>query len=202
MFYFISDTHFGHSNIIRYCKRPFIKDGDLTLNGGWVSSDIAIQRMKEMDETIIKNWNERVKKEDTVFFLGDFALSKSSEAPEGRKDAFNYYRNQLNGDIIFIKGNHDGNNRCNSIIESINIQHGGKRIHLTHNPKFAKEEFYWNFCGHTHGSEGVCKRINKKSTIIDLSVDCWNYRPVEINEINQVFSDWCRKGYKNKNEVD
>jgi calcineurin-like phosphoesterase family protein len=179
MYYFISDTHFGHENIIKYCKRPF-------------------KNAKEMDETIIKNWNSKVTDKDIVFFLGDFCLTKSSEAPNSRKDAFEYYRNQLKGDIIFFKGNHDGNNKCKSIIESIVIQHGGKRIYLTHDPKWAKDDFYWNFCGHTHGNQGTFRRLGKKATIIDLSVDCWNYTPVNINEINQTYSDWCKKGHKNE----
>lgn len=196
MYYFISDCHFGHANIIRYCKRPFLKEGDLDNNGGWVSEYIAVQRTKEMDETIIRNWNERIKEDDIVFFLGDFCLSKSSEAPDSRKDAFDYYRSQLNGDIIFFKGNHDGNNKCKSVIESMVIQHGGKRIYLTHNPKFAKEDFHWNFCGHTHGNQGTFKKLGKKSVIIDLSVDCWEFRPVDINEINQSYSEWCKRGCK------
>jgi len=53
--WFISDTHFSHSNIIRYTGRPF-------------------QSVKEMDERLIENWNALVKSQDTVFFLGDFGL--------------------------------------------------------------------------------------------------------------------------------
>jgi calcineurin-like phosphoesterase family protein len=174
MHFFISDTHLGHENIIKYCNRPF-------------------KSLQEMDETIIANWNNKIKKGDIVFFLGDFCLTKSSEAPNSIKRASDYYRSQLNGDIIFLKGNHDKNNQCKSIIESIIINHGGKRIYLTHNPKFAKKEFEWNFTGHCHGNFGTFRKLEDKSTIIDLSVDCWNYTPVNINEINEAYSDWKRK---------
>jgi len=177
--WFCSDFHFGHEKIIEYCKRPF-------------------ENLKQMDSILVKNFNERVDENDLCFFLGDFCLSKSSEAITAPKDAFNYYRNQLKcKNIIFFRGNHDGNNKCKSIIESIVIQHGGKRIYLTHNPKFAKEDFHWNFCGHTHGNQGTFKKLGRKSVIIDLSVDCWNFTPVDINEINQAYSDWCRGGHKN-----
>jgi len=173
MYYFVSDTHFGHANIIEYCKRPF-------------------KSVDEMDKFMIKKWNERVNEEDTIFHLGDFCLSKSSEAPNAPKDAFLHYREKLHGNIIFLKGNHDGNNKQKSIVESIVIDFGGKRIYMTHNPKFAKEEFNLNFCGHVH-EKWQFQKLEKKSTIVNLSVENWNYQPVTINEIFQALADWKRK---------
>ena len=75
MIWFISDSHFGHSAIVLYCGRPF-KNSD------------------EMDETIIRNWNQIVKPEDTVCHLGDFSLSRSEKYQE--------YIDALNGKIILI----------------------------------------------------------------------------------------------------
>ena len=80
MIYFISDTHFHHSNIIKYCNIPF-KD------------------INEMNETIISNWNSIITKDDVLYHLGDFCLSNDDEI----KNIFN----RLNGNKILIRGNHD-----------------------------------------------------------------------------------------------
>lgn len=47
--------HFNHSNIIKYCDRPFISSEDQT-------------------NKLIENWNTVVKDEDDIFVLGDFFL--------------------------------------------------------------------------------------------------------------------------------
>jgi len=60
-----------------------------------------------MNEEIIRRWNERVKPEDTVFFLGDFCFKSGSDRGEGEPVKAQEYIKQLNGNIIFIKGNHD-----------------------------------------------------------------------------------------------
>ena len=51
----ISDTHFFHENIGRYCNRP-----------------------ENWQELIIKNWNDLVTPDETILHLGDFALGKKS----------------------------------------------------------------------------------------------------------------------------
>ena len=52
MIYFIADPHFGHENILKLCDRPF-------------------SSVEEMDELLIRRWNETVSDEDTVYLLGD-----------------------------------------------------------------------------------------------------------------------------------
>lgn len=79
MNFFTSDEHYGHKNIIKFCKRPF-------------------DSVEEMDSNIINNHNSVVTDDDIVYHLGDFTL-KGLPAKE--------YIKQLNGKHIFIQGNHD-----------------------------------------------------------------------------------------------
>ena len=81
--FFTSDTHFNHTNIIRFCSRPF-KD------------------VEHMNETLIANWNRVVGPDNIVFHLGDFCLGGSAEWTKILK--------RLNGKIYLIAGNHDMKN--------------------------------------------------------------------------------------------
>ena len=58
--FFTSDTHFYHSNIIRFCNRPFAN-------------------VEQMNESMIRNWNSVVGQDDEVFHLEDFCLGGSAE---------------------------------------------------------------------------------------------------------------------------
>jgi calcineurin-like phosphoesterase family protein len=77
--YFIADTHFGHKNIIEYENRPF-------------------QSVNEMDQTIIANWNQKVKKREKVYLLGDFAFANKARLIDAAS---------MNGYKIIVLGNHD-----------------------------------------------------------------------------------------------
>jgi calcineurin-like phosphoesterase family protein len=78
--WFISDTHFGHRNILKYSNRPF-------------------SSIKEMNEVMIQNWNRCVKAEDEIWHLGDFAFGSISFTKQ--------ILQSLNGKINLVYGNHD-----------------------------------------------------------------------------------------------
>jgi calcineurin-like phosphoesterase family protein len=81
MDWFVSDTHFNHANIIKHCKRPF-------------------SSVEEMNETLLKNINDRVKPGDRLFHLGDFAYKNSR--------GVQYYLDRINcKNIYLVRGNHD-----------------------------------------------------------------------------------------------
>lgn len=142
MNYYISDTHFGHQNIIRYDNRPF-------------------HSVEEMDEALIQKWNSVVCKEDTVYIIGDFSWYKEEKTLE--------VLDRLNGHKILIKGNHDRispkvakkfDKRC----DYLEINDGKERIVMSHYPMP-----FWNgqfrdtihLFGHVHNSHqhNYCENI-------------------------------------------
>ena len=175
--WFTSDTHLGHANIIRYCNRPF-------------------KNVDEMNETIVKNWNERVKPEDLVYFAGDFCFRNSpgGKAGEGEVHKADYYRKQLNGDIVFIKGNHDRNNSLKTNIERVIIRYGGHKICLVHNPIHIDFSYSFNFVGHVHEKWKFKKMkfASDQTNVVNVGVDVWNFRPVNFEEIMRGFKQWTR----------
>lgn len=80
MNYYIADTHFGHSAILRFDHRPF--------------ADV-----QQMEEVIVMNWNASVRPSDTIYILGDFCW--------GKKDEWLRILRKLMGNKVLIKGNHD-----------------------------------------------------------------------------------------------
>ena len=80
MIYFTSDLHFYHKNINKYAKRP-------------------LDSVEEMNEKLIKNWNNRIKSEDEVYILGDFTMKGTEYAAD--------ILSKLKGKKYLIKGNHD-----------------------------------------------------------------------------------------------
>jgi calcineurin-like phosphoesterase family protein len=78
--WFTADTHFGHTNIIKYADRPF-------------------DSVDSMRAELVRRWNDRVAADDRVLVLGDFAL--------GRIDETLKVLEELNGSKDLIVGNHD-----------------------------------------------------------------------------------------------
>ena len=165
--WFTSDFHFGHFNIIEYCNRPF-KD------------------VEHMNRELIRRHNERVKPEDTVYFLGDFCFKNTSggKSGEGMTHPAEYYMDQLNGNFVCIRGNHDNNNSLNTKLKHAVIELGGRDIYLVHRPEEACRDYELNLVGHVHGA-WKSQLLNgwNGSTMVNVGVDVWDYYPISIQEI-------------------
>lgn len=167
MIYFISDTHFSHSNIIKYCNRPF-------------------DNIDKMNKTIIENWNKVVKDNDIVYHLGDFARYNNELKALTRK---------LNGKIYLLKGNHDReivafyNNAGLEIIPTQTRMDEYKLI-LSHRPLMDSQipKGYVNIHGHIH-NKLIQNELDEKLYSIDkhinVSVDVIDFKPISINELKK-----------------
>ena len=80
-----SDTHFGHAGVCR-----FLRNDGVTKLRPWDTPE-------EMDEEMVKRWNERVRPKDKVYHLGDVVINRKALDIMSR----------LNGDKVLIRGNHD-----------------------------------------------------------------------------------------------
>ena len=142
-----------------------------------------------MNETIIKRHNERVAPDDTVFFLGDFCFSHNGNGKDGEgttKKAPEYIK-RLNGHFIFISGNHDKGNGLRTCIQGVFINLGGEEIWLTHQPAHASDRFRLNLVGHVHGKWK--RMVMENYVMVNVCVDVWDYRPVDIQEIMKYVKD-------------
>ena len=164
--YIISDTHFNHSNIIKYCNRPF-KD------------------VNDMNESIINNWNSIVKKEDIVYHLGDFFLGSKFEL----KDIVS----RLNGQIYLIKGNHDRLTTKSYEDSGIIVLKGAPiildeyKVMLSHKPlpDSMIKAGYINVHGHIHDKrlEDIYDDSFSKFKHINVSCDVCDYRPILMEDL-------------------
>lgn len=179
MRYFTSDTHYSHSNIIKYCNRPFKDAG-------------------EMNRVIIENWNNLVKPEDTVYHLGDVAFA----SPEVTKNIVS----NLNGYKILILGNHDRSGHkmkewgFQEVHQSLQIElEGGIKANLSHYPyrgsilddpyykvkfdsKNLKDDGRLLLNGHVHVA-WKSRPGKYKNQMINVGVDQWFYKPVSEQDL-------------------
>lgn len=163
--FFTSDTHFGHANIIKYCNRPF-------------------NSVEEMDERLIDNWNSVVNKNDTIYHLGDVSFNFKK---------FVNIVSRLNGNKILIRGNHDEymkpihENYFDRVFSYKEIKFNQRKIVLFHYPISdwnGKFHGSVHLHGHTHGNQiSHGTDIGVIENRIDIGVDCFNYTPVNIEEI-------------------
>ncbi len=172
MNWLISDTHFSHKNIIKYCNRPF--------------KSIIV-----MNETIINNINRDVGKNDILWHLGDWAYGR-----ETNKETIVQIRKEIRCEnIILILGNHDKLIKSAQYLRAlfsavipcfIGFIEGHSFI-LTHWPMDREENLLirsatkeWlryhstSIClhGHTHN--------NSNATKWNMCVENNNYKPVKL----------------------
>ncbi len=159
--FFTSDQHFGHSSIIEMCDRPYLSSAD-------------------MDEAMITLWNDRVRKSDVVYHLGDFALKSTAERCA---EIFG----RLNGVKHLIVGNHDKLKVrdlpwASPPLDRLFLRHPRERLPLVldHYALRTWPGLHYgavHLHGHSHGNLPGFGRS------LDVGVDVWDYCPVTLEEI-------------------
>ena len=177
--FFTSDHHFSHSAIIKYTDRPFVD-------------------VDEMDQELIKRWNEVVGPNDSVFHLGDFVL--------GGPDKASQYFAELNGQIHAL-ANHWHHDKkwlpanvgpCSEyvsksghrviilppmvVLELKEYRAGqyNKPLVLCHYQLMRWDRRHygsWHLFGHSHG------KVRGEGLSFDCGVDTQNFTPIPLHKV-------------------
>lgn len=161
----ISDTHFGHKNILNFKK----EDGENLR---------SFSSMEEMDEIMVTNWNSVVKPDDKVYHIGDIAFNN-----------FTYIQsifNRLNGRKVLIKGNHDNwfkLSQYSQLFYDIRAYHVLDNILLAHIPihPLSLERWRGQVHGHLHSSSVPDPKY------FNVSVERINYTPINFHDVRKYF---------------
>jgi calcineurin-like phosphoesterase family protein len=176
-----SDTHFGHVNICKFTNY----DGSPVRP--WDS-------VEEMDEEMVKRWNETVGPKDKVYHLGDVVINRKALATLDR----------LNGDKVLIKGNHDIFPLKDYVkyFRDIRAYHVMNGMILSHIPvhKESIARFGTNIHGHTHGNRVLDAAGNIDSDYFCVCVEQTNFRPISFEDVMKRIKDQGGQvGFRNGN---
>lgn len=171
--FFISDTHFGHNGMLSdrmHRPRPYAS-------------------REEMDEAQVGFWNNRIRPDDTVWHLGDFAYGCSRSYAE---DVFR----RLNGRKYLVIGNHEQRGMqmpwAAPPIQAgmVHVQDPGMPraqaiwlSHYAHRTWDGARKGVVHLYGHSHGS------LPGTALSLDVGVDAWAYRPVTLPEIFEALEE-------------
>ena len=158
MWYFTADTHFGHANIIKYCKRPFLDDHQSRLlelcdRGLMDLRELKVDAaaVERMDQRIIDSINSAVDYDDHLVVAGDFCLSHDA------KVVLNYRRRIVCKNVYLIWGNHDDRRACDGAfarcLDNYTFTIDGQKIFVSHYPHRSWDQASkgsWMLYGHVH----------------------------------------------------
>ena len=170
MIYLSSDLHFNHDRAFIYQSRGF-------------------DNIKDMNNSIIQNFNSMITPNDDLYLLGDCILGQNLE------DGLNLLR-QLNGKIHIVRGNHDTDtrweayNKLPNVIEcaaAIYLKYKKYHFYLTHYPcltgnleKESLTQMTCNLFGHTHSKEWF---FEDRPYMFNVAVDAHTNYPISIDDI-------------------
>jgi len=183
--FLVSDTHFGHKGVCHFTRN----DGVTKLRP-WDTPE-------EMDEEMVKRWNERVKPTDKVYHLGDVVINRKSLS----------IMHRLNGDKVLIRGNHDifKDEDYREHFRELRAYHVMNGMILSHIPLHPDSlgRFGVNIHGHTH-SNRVMTEVRGEYKI-DVRYHCvcveqTDFTPILFEDVlKRIKEEGGEIGFKNGN---
>jgi calcineurin-like phosphoesterase family protein len=183
--FLVSDTHFGHAGVCRFLR----EDG--TKLRPWDSPE-------EMDEHMVKVWNETVKPTDKVYHLGDVVINRKALS----------ILHRLNGDKVLIRGNHDifRDEEYRNFFRELRAYHVMNGMILSHIPIHTESlaRFGVNIHGHLH-SNRVMKDNGYGGRVIDPRYHCvcveqTDFRPILFEDVlKKIKEEGGQIGFRNGN---
>lgn len=200
-----ADTHFNSGNIVKYCQRPQLREGDLDNSGQWVTLETSFRRAEQMNGFLYRNINGRVKCGDTVICVGDFTTHGNERGIPSVPVSFKEHLKELNGSWVFVEGNHDRNNGVKVDCDFMTTRIGKTHIGVRHRPlyedseqlrlslprkvyereldesEFCRRNFDAVICGHVH----LAWRVKRVAGVIHINVgvDVNRYMPLNDSEV-------------------
>lgn len=176
-----SDTHFGHTGVCRFTRN----DGVTKLRP-WDDPN-------EMDEEMVKRWNDRVRPNDKVYHLGDVVINRKSLSIMSR----------LNGDKVLIRGNHDifPDTEYRQYFRELRAYHVMNGMILSHIPIHTESlsRFGTNIHGHLHANRVMLDdKIDPRYHCV--CVEQTDYTPILFEDvIKRIEEEGGTVGFKNGN---
>ena len=185
--FLVSDTHFGHAGVCR-----FTEDDGVTKIRPWTDPD-------EMDEAMVKMWNETVRPTDKVYHLGDVVINRKALGIMRR----------LNGDKVLIRGNHDifRDEEYREHFRELRAYHVMNGMILSHIPihEDSLGRFGVNIHGHLHTNRVMVRGFNGKPVSVDNRYHCvcveqTGFKPILFEDvIKRIEAEGGAVGFKNGN---
>ena len=185
----VSDTHFGHAGVCRFTG----PDGFTKLRP-WDDPE-------EMDEFMVKAWNERVRPQDKVYHLGDVVINRRCLKTLDR----------LNGDKVLIRGNHDifRDDEYRRYFRELRAYHVMNGMILSHIPIHVESlgRFGVNIHGHLHANRVMmtAKFTHAEKQIIDPRYHCvcvehTDFAPILLDDVyKRITAEGGQVGFRNGN---
>jgi len=195
--FFTSDMHFGHDRIIELCERKMKRSITEPTAAGARGSIQEGYRLftdaDEMNEELIKRWNEIVPKDAIVVDLGDMFFRIDKFRVRGILKRLNFR------ELYCVKGNHGLNyySEFENIGRKVKVYHDTDIVHII----VDDEEFDDDICefmachyplvehprqfkgaiglyGHTHRDHP-----NENPMSVHVGIDSWALQPVSYFEV-------------------